>query len=223
MKPGDFVLEAVREAPEAPKTIIVIRHSKRDSFNGMPEHLRDDVEITPDGILMAQEFGRSLGTVMPGQRLSLGHTTARRCRMTAESILAGYPAERGRILGCIPAIPAPVVDMDRYVALRDEVGWQELIRQWLDEEIPGHTFHNPHWYADVVLRDLFASVKRTDGSLFIFVAHDITLFPLISRLFGARVNPIEFLNGIVIAADTGTARFRFADAALSLEAERKIS
>jgi hypothetical protein len=223
MKPGNYVLDILKEAPENRKTIVLIRHSKRDSFTGMPDHLREGVVITPDGILMANEFGKSLGKLFPRKPLVLGHTVARRCRMTAESILDGYsPHVPARIMGCEPEIPSPVVHPDRYIAIRDELGWHEVIRKWLDFEIPTDIFQNPHRYADFVLRNLFACPGAGDGDLFVVIAHDITIFPIISRVFGVKVKPIDFLNGIVISADTNTAVLQFADADNLLKAERKI-
>lgn len=223
MKPGDFVLDILTETPENRRTIVLIRHSKRDPFNGMPDHLREGVGITPEGILMAREFGESLGEIFPGKPLILGHTAARRCRMTAESILDGYPQNiPARILGCEPEIKSPVVHPERYIAIRDELGWREVIRKWLDQEIPENTFQNPCRYADYVLRNLFRCPGAGDGDLFVVIAHDITIFPIISHVFGITVKPIEFLNGIVITADTNTAELRFADKESSLKAERKI-
>jgi len=223
MKPGDFVLDILKEAPENRKTIVLIRHSKRDSFEGIPDNLREGVEITPEGILMAREFGESLSKILPERSLFLGHTVARRCRMTAESILDGYPQNIPvRILGCEPAIKSPVVHLEKYIAIRDELGWREVIRKWLDLEILTTIFHNPHQYSDYVLRGLFTCPGIREGDLFVVVAHDITIFPVISSVFGVKVKPIEFLNGIVIMADTDTAELQFTDSETSLKAERKI-
>ena len=223
MRPGDFVLDIVQETPKNRRTILLIRHAKRDSFEGIPDHLREDVELTPEGILMAREFGESLGEILPGKPLVLGHTVARRCRMTAESIRDGYPSTiPARILGCEPEIKSPVVHQERYIAIRDELGWREVIRKWLDQEIPGDTFHNPHQYSDYVVRNLFSCPGAGEKDLLVVIAHDITIFPILSRVFGVPVKPIEFLNGIVITADSTTAEFQFADAEVSLQAERKI-
>jgi hypothetical protein len=223
MKPGDYVLDILKEAPENRKTIVLIRHSKRDSFAGMPDHLREGVEITPDGILMAREFGESLGKISPGKHLVLGHTVAHRCKMTAESIRDGYPPGiPARIIGCEPEIKSPVVHPERYIAIRDALGWREVIRKWLDQEISEDIFQDPHRYADYVLRNLFAYPGAKDRDLFVVIAHDITIFPIISSVFGVKVKPVEFLNGIVITADTDTAELQFADAESSLKTERKI-
>ncbi|MEI7857033.1 MAG: histidine phosphatase family protein [Methanomicrobiales archaeon] len=203
MKPGDFVLEILKKAPNDRRIIVLIRHSKRDPFGDMPEHLRNGVAITPEGILMARKFGHALGTIFPGKPLQLGHTIATRCRMTAESIREGYPHDHpSRILGCEPAIKSPVLHLERYVATRNELGWRELMRRWLDSELPADTFANPHQYSDEIIRNLFACTDSENGALLVVIAHDITLFPIISRVFGVKVTAIEFLNGIVITAGT---------------------
>jgi len=148
---------------------------------------------------------------------------ARRCRMTARSIRDGYPRDMpSRILGCEPEIPSPVLNQEKYIALREELGWRELIRKWLDGVLPEDTFYHPRRYADVILENLFTcpGIRRED--LLVVVAHDITLFPIISSVFGVTVKPIEFLNGIVISADTDSAGVQFADAENSLRVERKM-
>lgn len=224
MKPGDFVLDILKEVPKNRKTIVLIRHSKRDPFNGMPDLLREHVEITPEGIHMAREFGDSLGKILPENALVLGHTIAHRCKMTAESILDGYSSHHpARILGCEPEIKSPVLHLARYVAVREKFGWRELIRKWLDQELPEDTFQDPHRYSDYVLQNLLTCPGIKKGNLFVVVAHDITIFPIISRVFGVKVKPIDFLNGIVISADTKKAEIQFADAETSLKAEREIS
>jgi hypothetical protein len=222
MKPGDFVLDILKETPKNRKTIVLIRHSKRNSFEGIPDHLREGVEITPEGILMAREFGESLGKILPGKPLFLGHTVANRCKMTAESIRDGYPSDSVRILGCEPEIKSPVVNLEKFIAIRNELGWKEGIRRWLDQEIPENTLHNPRQYSDSVLRNLISCPAVGDRDLLIVIAHDITLFPIISRVFGENVKPIEFLNGIVITADTDTAVIHFNDKDFSLKKEWKI-
>ena len=221
MKPGDFILDILKEVPKNRKTIVIIRHSKRNSLKGIPDHLRESVGITPEGILMAREFGASLGKIFPGKSLFLGHTVARRCRMTAESIRDGYPPDPpARILGCEPEIKSPVVNLDKLIAIRNELGWREGIRKWLDQEIPGDILHDPHQYSDYVLRNLLSCPYSGEQDLLIAIAHDITLFPIISSVFGEKVNAIEFLNGIVITADTNRAELRFADTEFSLKADR---
>jgi len=86
MKPGDYVLDLLNNAPKDKRTIVLLRHSARNPFDGMPEHLREGVEITPEGVRLARAFGESLKEIFSGNHLFLGHTVALRCRMTTESM-----------------------------------------------------------------------------------------------------------------------------------------
>jgi len=217
MKPGDFALGLLKETRGTEKTIAILRHSERDSFKGIPHKLRGGVEITREGISMARGFGESLGRVCPGKHLLLGHTIANRCRMTAESIREGFsPAASARVLGCEPEIRHPVINLDNFIALKNELGWQELLRKWLGQEIPEGTFLNSHRYSEEVLANLLTFPGIGEKELLVMIAHDITLLPIISTVFGITVNDIGFLNGIVLTADTGTAEIRFSDADFSL-------
>lgn len=223
MKPGDYVLGLIKNAPKNRRTIALIRHSKRESFNGIPDELRDSVGITEEGVVMAREFGEAMNQIPSVQRLLLGHTVAKRAEMTAQSIFDGYCSEsQARILGCEPTITSPVVNLENLVKVRNTFGWSNLIIKWLDEEIPTNTLWDPQEYTDETLRHLLQYPGLGMGELLILVAHDITLFPLIYSLFGEKIKSIEFLNGIVISADTKIAEITFVDAKHSFKTERRI-
>jgi len=220
MKPGSYVLDILQSAPKNQKTILLIRHSKRDSFEGIPDHLRNTVGITPEGIVMAREFGESIKQIAPDKRLLLGHTVAKRSEMTARSICEGYLSDnQPKILGCEPEIKSPVINLEKLVEARNEFGWQELIRRWLEREIPEDTLCNPQKYSDEILGKLLNYPAVHPGDMLVVVAHDITLFPLVFSLFGKPVKAIEFLNGIVISVDTNVAKIRFRNAEFSSETE----
>ena len=223
MKPGDYVLDLLEDAPKERRTIALVRHSARNSLAGIPAHMRDGVEITPEGVRLARAFGESLAEIFTGNLLLLGHTGALRCRMTAESIGDGYvPADRVRILGCQPEIDSPVVDPAKCVPLLTEPGWTEGMKKWLDEEMPPDTLRNPQVYAEDIVRKLLSFPKTGEPDLLVVVAHDITLFPIVSSVFGKKITAVEFLNGVVISTDTTTAEFRYTDAQCSLKAKRDI-
>ena len=224
MKPGSYVLDILQSAPKNQRTILLIRHSKRDSFEGIPDHLRDTVGITPEGIVMAREFGESIKQIAPDKRLFLGHTVAKRSEMTARSICEGYSSNnQPKILGCEPEIKSPVINLEKLVEVRNEFGWQEFIRRWLGREIPEDTLWDPQKYSDEILGKLLNYPTVRPGDMLVVVAHDITLFPLVFSLFGKPVKTIEFLNGVVISADTNVAKIRFRNAEFSFETKRLIS
>jgi hypothetical protein len=184
MKPGDFVLDLLKKALNHGKTIALIRHSKRNFFDGVPDHLREGVEITSEGIVMAREFGESLGKMHSGKSLFLGHTVAHRCRMTAESICKGYPPDTpARILGCEPEIKSPVVNLDKILSLMNEFGGVEVVRRWIDLEIPEDIMHNPHRYSDDVLGTLLSFPGIGENDLLIVIAHDVTTLQILFSVF----------------------------------------
>jgi hypothetical protein len=224
MKAGAYVLGLLEKIPHDEKTIVLIRHSKRDSFGGIPDHLRNTVGINPEGICMAREFGESIRKVVPNKRLFLGHTVAKRCEMTACSIREGFSLDgETTILGCEPEIKSPVINLDNLVKLRNEFGWQNLIQQWLESEVPEDILWNPRKYSDEILGKLLTYPKVRPGNMLVVVAHDITLFPLVFSLFGKKVQAIEFLNGIVISAKNDNAEIHFKNAEYSFKTEYLIS
>jgi hypothetical protein len=220
MQPGGFILDLLRETHGTEWTILFLRHSVRDSFTGVPDHLRQGVGINPEGICRARNFGRSLAEVLPGRRLLLGHTVARRCRMTAECIGEGYsPCKDFRILGCRPDVQDPVADPARYIALREEFGWPGLMKRWLNREISYDILADPHRYARTQLENLVSFHEGCDADLLVVVAHDITLLPIVLHVFGRPITALDFLNGIVITPGRTGTGIRFADADCSVKAE----
>ena len=223
MRPGDFILNQLQEAPAGARTIALIRHAERDSFEGVPHNLRKGAEITPEGMVMARRFGASLGKSFPGKHLALGHTFATRCRMTAESIRDGYsPGTRAHILGCEPELEHPVINLENFIALENRLGWNTLFCKWMEQEIPEDTLRNSHQYTAEILRQLVAFPGACGQDLLMVVVHDITLFPLIFSIFRKKVDAVEFLNGIVLTVEGNSVGIRFSNAEFSLKAELAV-
>ncbi|HSQ92814.1 MAG TPA: histidine phosphatase family protein [Methanoregula sp.] len=219
MNHGEYVLDLLRKVPKTEKTIVLIRHSHRISFQGIPDHRREGIAITPEGALMARAFGEALAQIVPDKRILLGHTPAKRCRMTAESIGCGYASmDRVRILGCRPEVGSVVADPDNYIRLREELGWRDLIRKWLNEELPEKTLENPRAYCDRTLAGLVTFTEMNPDDLMIVIAHDVTIFPILSRVFKKTKTSLEFLNGIVITGSPPTFEIRYEDGDDSLTA-----
>ena len=220
MNYGDYVLDLLRKVPETGRTIVLMRHSHRVSFQGIPDHLREGIEITPEGVLMARAFGESLGNIFPKKHILLGHTPAKRCQMTAESIGHGYACpDRVRILGCRPHVGSVVTDPDRYIRLREELGWKSLMEKWLNQEVPGQILENPRTYCDKTLEGLVSFQGMNHDDLLVVIAHDVTILPILSSVFGTTKTSLEFLNGLVIMGGSSAVEIRYADAVHSLKAE----
>jgi len=220
MNHGDYILELLKKHRETGRTILLIRHSVRDSLRCIPDGLHEDVPITPEGIVHAEEFGRKLKTIVPDKSLLIGHTAPRRCRMTAESICRGCSSpENTRDLGILPGVESVIVDPGNFSALWDELGWHTLMRQWLGGEIPEQTIHNPHRYSNGLLRKLVSFPGIEDTDLLVVVAHDVTIMPIIASACGTTLTTIDFINGIVISGDESGAEIRFADRENTLRAQ----
>ncbi|MFA6332715.1 MAG: histidine phosphatase family protein [Methanoregula sp.] len=220
MNHGDYILELLKKHRGTGRTILLIRHSVRESLRCIPDGLHEDVPITPEGIVHAEEFGRKLKTIVPDKPLLLGHTAPRRCRMTAESIRRGFSSpDNTRDLGILPDVESVIVDPGNFSALWEELGWHTLMRQWLSGEIPEHTLHNPHRYSNGLLRKLVSFPGIEDTDLLVVVAHDVTILPVLASACGTTLTTIDFLNGIVINAGRSGAEIRFADPENTLRAE----
>jgi broad specificity phosphatase PhoE len=220
MNHGDYVLNLLMGVQESEKTIVLMRHSHRISFQGIPDHLREGVAITPEGVIMARNFGASLSQLFPKKRVLLGHTPAKRCQMTAESIGHGYASpDRVRVLGCRPEVGSVVVDPENYIRLREALGWRSLMQRWLNGEIPEETLEDPHAYCEKLLTGLVQFLDMNPGDLIVVIAHDVTIFPVLYSIFGKTLTSLEFLNGLVISGGSPACEIRYADADHSLKAE----
>ncbi len=217
MNHGDYVLELLKNHRATGRNILLIRHSARDLLRITPDGLHEDVAITPEGIVHAEEFGRKLQTIAPDTTLHLGHTAPRRCRMTAESIRKGYASLNGtRDLGILPCVESVITDPGRFRALWDEKGWHSLMQEWLGGAIPGDTIRDPHDYSDRLLRALVSMPGGGDDALMVAVAHDVTILPIVASVCGTTLTTIGFLNGVLISGDATGAKIRFADPEHSL-------
>jgi len=219
MNHGDHVLELLKRHEGTGRTILLIRHSVRESLREIPPVLRNDVAITPEGIVHAEEFGRNLKKIVPHTTLLVGHTAPLRCCMTAECIRRGFSSpDTTRDLGILPHVENVIVDPVNFSALWEELGWHTLMRQWLGGEIPGHTLENPHRYSNRLLEKLVSFPVVNDNELLVVVAHDVTILPVLASACGTTLTTIDFLNGILISGDPSGAEIRFADPENTLRA-----
>jgi hypothetical protein len=216
---GKPVYHALRQLPERERTVMLIRHADRPSFEGVPYDIRPHVELTPEGIENARRFGTSLTPAVSGKRIRLLHTPAIRCRMTAMAIREGLsPGNTAGIdIGPAPPIADPVRDLDQFRHLNEQFGWHELIQRWLAGQVDEEVLWNARWYSDELLKQVMDGPDFRPGEIRIVVAHDITLFPLIHTYFGRCMTTIGYLNGIVVKADTKAMDMGFEDAVLSVE------
>ena len=222
--PGAHVLDLLRDGATGERTALYLRHSIRDSLAGVPVHQQLAAGITAEGALRAREFGVALRRLVPGRSLILGRTIARRSRMTADCIGAGYaPGGQFRTIDYRRDVDDLILDVDAFLALRQAIGWEALLRRWLGQGVPRDVMRDPRAYADLHLAQLVAFDGLDDRDLFVVIGHDITLFALVSRLFDRTITTVDFLNGIVIDADGRHGEARFSDGERTLAATLKLA
>jgi len=202
------------------RTIVVIRHSERPSLRSIPYEKRPGVELTTEGIRMAREFGASLHDLIGDRRIFLLHTPAKRCIMTARALEEGL-SSRGPVNTSIradPKIHDPIIDLDKFRELRESLGWQGMIRNWLGRRIDPGILEDPMQYADMLVGMLLDCHYIERGDVLMVVAHDITLFPLIHTYFGRCITTIGYMNGIVMKSDGDKTDIGFEENIMSLPA-----
>ena len=216
------VMSLLERMPVRDRTIVLIRHSKRPSLASVPYDKRPGVELTPEGIRMAREFGNALYDLIGERRIYLLHTAAKRCQMTARALEEGL-SSRGPAITMIradPEIRDPIVDLEKFRDVRESLGWQGMIQNWLGRRIDPGILEDPETYANMIVKILLDCDYLDSGDVLITVAHDITLFPLIHTYFGRCLTTIGFMNGIVMKADGDRTEIGFEEEIMRLSSVR---
>lgn len=223
MTTGEMQVRSLLERmPGRDRTIVLIRHSKRPSLASVPYDRRPGVGLTPEGITMAREFGNSLYDLIGERRIYLLHTAAKRCQMTARALEEGL-SSRGPAITMIradPEIRDPIVDLEKFRDVRESLGWQGMIKNWLGRKIDPGILEDPETYANMIVRMLLDCDYLDSGDVLITVAHDITLFPLIHTYFRRCLTTIGFMNGVVMRSDGDRTDIGFEEEIVSLPSIR---
>ncbi|MFA6225856.1 MAG: hypothetical protein WC620_06685 [Methanoregula sp.] len=76
-----------------------------------------------------------------------------------------------------------MVNLDKILSLMNEFGGVEVVRRWIDLEIPEDIMHNPHRYSDDVLGTLLSFPGIGENDLLIVIAHDVTTLQILFSVF----------------------------------------
>lgn len=120
----DSYLEILKES-RGEAGIMLLRHSIRPSFKGLPEVGRDDVSLTNKGREMAINSGGLIGQI--GAVLS---SPVLRCMQTAEHMLP-----QATVISSESLCGGPFGE--EWLTLKEEVGWSNAICKWLDGDFRG--------------------------------------------------------------------------------------
>jgi phosphohistidine phosphatase SixA len=220
---GSPVMDHVtKRHPESKRTIIVIRHSERPTFDGIPSEEWDHVLLNENGIKTAKEMGRAIAETIPTEKIRVFHWGFARTSQTADAIVEGAEemgkkVKSRRTLDLLP----PVADRSAYLAIMKAGGGREMFRLWLtggghDAMVPVSDFGTK------VFSELLSDRVCGFGEAAVVVTHDIHIYPLLHHVFG-KTSVINFLDGIVISTSPELVHIGFGEMSESVHPNRLIA
>jgi len=181
----DSYLEILKES-RGEAGIMLLRHSIRPSFKGMPEVGRDDVSLTNNGREMAINAGGLIGQI--GTVLS---SPVLRCMQTAELM---HP--QTAVISSESLCGGPFGD--EWLTLKEEMGWSNAICKWLDGDFRGSRS------VQDVGGDIVQYLRETHkmGHNTLAISHDVAILA-VAEYLGMRNGAISVpeLGGIFIRDD----------------------
>jgi broad specificity phosphatase PhoE len=213
---------------------LLLRHSARDRI--APGETGNELPLTPEGVRLAEELGRALGSRIAGLRAS----PVERCVQTAECLARGTggagkmgsPVEGGGAgepdLSIEPAVP---VTIDAHlggpgVYVEDlELVWQEFWRlgrtaflhRVMECGLNGAPALPGLVRTDVAARRLVGhmlGLAKGKPGVHVFVTHDVIIVPTVACCLGAPLpKPLwpAFLEGGLFWRENGAVRLRYQD------------
>ncbi len=163
--------------------IMLLRHSIRHSFKGMPEAGRDEVSLTDEGHEMAIKAGEIIGEIN-----LVCSSPVLRCIQTAQHILPNSTIHSSKFLSGGPF-------GEEWLRLKEDVGWSDAIRRWLDGDFIGSkSVHD-------VGRDIvqYLAELHEAGLNTLAITHDIVILA-VAEYLGMRNRAISVpeIGGIFI-------------------------
>ena len=183
----DVLLESIDN-----QGVLLLRHSDRPSFDGMMQSDRDAVSITPLGVEKAVHAGRVLdvtGIVMS--------SPVPRCLETARHL-----SPDGEVVALNALCGGP--RGPEWSSMKEEIGWYESIRRWLEEELEGYATTQKVGEKLLGKLDEMCPPDRIS----VAVSHDQVILAVANHL-GIRTDElaVPFLGGIFVVQTPITSRF----------------
>lgn len=193
---GNQILDAVRQFEVQENLVLIVRHSERPSFDGIPYEQWRHVELTEKGIQVARSFGKVLSSSTKTMRVH--HWGLKRVVMTAEAISIGARESGIKVHGPTP-IPLrhPISNQEEYDRNLRSKTWEAFLNAWLkgaeqSAMIPADR------YAREIYRDVLREKSLAPDGITIVTTHDLYLMPLINYIYHPSSPWIDFLDGVAI-------------------------
>ena len=208
---GKRVVELARRFPERKDMTVVVRHSERPDFAGVPKKDWNDVGLTSNGFEAARMMGRALAQITEASQLDSYGWGWRRCLDTANAIAAGATAAgySSAYLGPIH-MKSPIANRQVYDRQLGTKDLEETILDWLNDK-DQNVFVPVREYTKEILERLVA-IRGKDSDAFTVVAtHDLHILPLLSGVFGKPIRYIDYLDGLVIRPEGESIKAGYGD------------
>lgn len=200
---GNKIIQAIRQLDGQEKTIVLVRHSERPSFDGMPVELWNSVELTERGIEEAKRFGMAVSTDGAVRNLRVHHWGLKRCVMTADAISIGASKAGSNVHGPTAIhLISPIVNHKDYQKEVGGVPWDVFVNNWLSVAGPQFGMMAPPQFAKEILRSLRNEKLTAPGGATLVATHDLHIIPLIKYVFNETQPWIDFLDGIALKVDS---------------------
>ena len=207
---GNNVIELVTKLSRMDRTVLVIRHSERPSFDNIPMEDWNNIGLTSKGVKAAKDLGKALAKEVKISSLSSYGWGLKRCIDTAEAIAAGADGvgceirERG-----VLRFDSPIADRNKYDNAIRSGHWAEFVASWLSGEVQQNAMVPVDKYAPEIFRGLLDSRFCGAQNTSIIVTHDLHILPLVNYVFDMPVSTLDYLDGIVIKSSAGDVQIGF--------------
>ena len=198
---GQWIIDRLKLMPENGRYILIIRHSERVSFDGIPIEQWNSVGITERGKQAAFEFGRALIDEVGLESVYTEGWGLERCADTAAKIFEGASASgcRNCKFSKTSYLESPIADHDGYMNLLKSGKWNEILVEWLSSPSDGWPMKPYAAYSENILREVLKNSTPATNSAGIIVTHDLHIFPIITANFGLVKLDLDFMDGILIS------------------------
>ncbi|MDG6904703.1 MAG: hypothetical protein JRN20_02830 [Nitrososphaerota archaeon] len=217
---GKRIIEAVKQLDDRENTIVLVRHSERPSFEGMPVEQWNSVLLTDRGVDVARQFGRAITTEAAVKSLRVHHWGLKRCAMTADAISEGAVEAGSRVSGPTAIMfKSPILVQKEYQNKVSGLPWNSFVKEWLDSEGPHFGMMSSDQYAREILRSLRNEKLSQRGAATIIATHDLHIIPLVKHVFHVTQPWIDFLDGIALRVNHEEVSVAYAGGIKSLSNE----
>jgi broad specificity phosphatase PhoE len=221
---GNNVVNLIGRLHGVDRTVLIVRHSERPSFDNLPIGAWDSVGLTERGIEAARDLGRALAQEEGIHTFGAYGWGLKRCIDTADAVAAGAKESGCRISGQgTLAFTSPIADRRKYDVALGSGHWEEFVDDWLRGRAQDGALVPADRFATGFLRELFDRQLPESEGVSLIVTHDLQIYPLVGFLLGIPIRKLDFLNGLIIKTDPRHVRVGFDGTVRSLNRSELFS